>query len=70
MINFSDDLTKVGLLRSFPNAETGLKLFQADINNPDEFEEAIRGCEVVFHVATPLRHTEGSQANTSDLSCF
>ena len=56
----------MGLLQSFPNSETRLKLFQADIYNPDEFEEAIKGCEFVFHVATPMHHSEGFQAIRSN----
>ena len=52
---------KVGLLQSLPNADTRLRLFKADIYNPDEFEQAIQGCEFVFHVATPLQHIEDSQ---------
>ncbi|KAF6140899.1 hypothetical protein GIB67_042312 [Kingdonia uniflora] len=51
-----DDETKVSLLRNLPGAETRLKLFDADIYNPDSFEETIQGCEYVFHVATPLQH--------------
>lgn len=50
------DKSKVGLLKSLPNADTKLVLFQADIYNPNEFEEAIQGCEFVFHVATPMQH--------------
>lgn len=50
------DTSKVDLLKSFPNAENNLVLFQADIYNPTEFEPAIEGCEYVFHVATPLVH--------------
>ena len=57
----ADDDAKVGLLQSLPNADTRLRLFKADIYNPDEFEQAIQGCEFVFHVATPLQHIEGSQ---------
>lgn len=56
-----EDKSKVGLLKSFPNAEKNLKLFQADIYRPEEFEEAIKGCEFVFHVATPFLHIEGFQ---------
>ncbi|XP_023920327.1 NADPH HC-toxin reductase 1 isoform X3 [Quercus suber] len=56
------DTSKVDLLKSFPNAENKLVLFQADIYNPAEFEPAITGCEYVFHVATPLLHnTQSSQ---------
>ncbi|CAL5360183.1 hypothetical protein CsSME_00050614 [Camellia sinensis var. sinensis] len=55
-----DEKSKVDLLRSLPNADTRLVLFQADIYNPTEFEPAIRGCQYVFHVATPLQHNSQS----------
>ncbi|KAJ1430173.1 hypothetical protein SESBI_07957 [Sesbania bispinosa] len=32
-----------------------------NIYNPTEFEPAIKGCEFVFHVATPFNHEVGSQ---------
>jgi hypothetical protein len=50
------DAAKVDLLKSLPNAANRLVLFQADIYNPTDFEPAIKGCEYVFHVATPMRH--------------
>ncbi|KAK4371502.1 hypothetical protein RND71_010977 [Anisodus tanguticus] len=56
-----EDKSKVGLLKSLPNAEGKLKLFQADIYRPEEFEQAIQGCEFVFHVATPYVHSDGFQ---------
>ncbi|KAI6702581.1 hypothetical protein NL676_011717 [Syzygium grande] len=56
----SGDERKVGFLKSFPNAETGLVLFEADLYNPHDFEKAIRGCQYVFHVATPLHHDPSS----------
>ncbi|KAL5571388.1 hypothetical protein UlMin_020985 [Ulmus minor] len=49
-----DDVTKVSLLKSFPGADTRLMLFQADIFTPESFENAIQGCEFVFHVANPM----------------
>ncbi|KAL3536723.1 hypothetical protein ACH5RR_000089 [Cinchona calisaya] len=62
------DATKVELLKSLPFADTRLVLFQADTYNPDEFAQAIQGCQVVFHLATPLQHnTQSSQyKNTSE----
>ncbi|XP_040989807.1 putative anthocyanidin reductase [Juglans microcarpa x Juglans regia] len=54
------DTSKVDLLKSFPNASSGLVLFEADIYNPPEFELAIKGCEYVFHVATPMLHNAQS----------
>ncbi|KAJ4953258.1 hypothetical protein NE237_030090 [Protea cynaroides] len=63
-----DDHSKVGLLKSFPKANTNLRLFKADIYNPDEFDPTIQGCDFVFHVATPLQHsTQSSQyKNTTE----
>ena len=56
------DAAKVDLLKSLPNAANRLVLFQADIYNPIDFEPAIKGCDYVFHVATPLLHnTQSSQ---------
>lgn len=54
-----NEQSKVGLLKSFPDADTRLHLFEADIYKPEEFERAIEGCEFVFHVATPWFHSEG-----------
>ncbi|RVX04041.1 Anthocyanidin reductase ((2S)-flavan-3-ol-forming) [Vitis vinifera] len=54
------DTSKVSFLKSLPNADARLVLFQADIYNPDEFELAIKGCEFVFHVATPMLHSPQS----------
>ncbi|XP_060673927.1 NADPH HC-toxin reductase 1-like [Ziziphus jujuba] len=51
-----EDASKVGILKSLPHAETNLVLFQADIYNPIDFKNAIKGCEFVFHVATPMLH--------------
>ncbi|EYU40027.1 hypothetical protein MIMGU_mgv1a009689mg [Erythranthe guttata] len=52
--------SKTSLLNTLPGAETRLKLFEADIYNPREFETAIQGCQYVFHMATPLLHTQNS----------
>ncbi|GMQ05679.1 hypothetical protein CsSME_00050610 [Camellia sinensis var. sinensis] len=43
-----DEKPKVELLRSLPNADTRLVLFQADIYNPTEFEPAIRSRYMFF----------------------
>ncbi|CAA2968649.1 anthocyanidin reductase [Olea europaea subsp. europaea] len=54
--------SKVQLLNGLPHAETRLKLFEADIYDPDKFAFAIQGCQVVFHLATPFQHnTHNSQ---------
>lgn len=61
--DFVDDEQKVGFLKSLPNGSSNLVLFEADIYEPHQFEDPIRGCEIVFHVATPLLHTHGSQVS-------
>ncbi|MFS7942797.1 putative (3R)-2'-hydroxyisoflavanone reductase [Helianthus anomalus] len=63
IIFMEGDESKVGLLKSFPGAEERLHLFEADIYKPQEFEKAIQGCIFVFHVATPLFHTNGYKYN-------
>lgn len=60
LLNVSEDESKVGLLKSLPNADTNLLLFDADIYNPNDFKPAIEGCEFVFHLATPMQHTSQS----------
>ncbi|KAI3964435.1 hypothetical protein MKX01_007125 [Papaver californicum] len=52
------DVNKIGLLKKLEGAETRLELFQVDIYKPEEFEVVIRGCDFVFHVATPLQHSD------------
>ncbi|KAL0547766.1 hypothetical protein IC582_012191 [Cucumis melo] len=56
-----DDESKVGVLKSLPNATNNLVLFEADIYKPHQFEAAITGTNFVFHIATPLHHTHGTQ---------
>ncbi|TXG63002.1 hypothetical protein EZV62_009996 [Acer yangbiense] len=61
----NDDRSKVDLLKSFNGADSRLVLFEADIYDPDTFDPAIQGCDFVFHVATPLLHTQGYQFNNT-----
>ncbi|KAL3829739.1 hypothetical protein ACJIZ3_018541 [Penstemon smallii] len=64
------DASKVGLLNGLVDAgSTRLKLFEADIYNPDEFASAIQGCQVVVHMATPLQqyiNNNSQYKNTSE----
>ncbi|KAG6423219.1 hypothetical protein SASPL_113608 [Salvia splendens] len=62
------DATKVELLKGLAHAETRLKLFEADIYNPTDFEDAIQGCSFVFHLAMPMLHYSHSSKykNTSE----
>ncbi|KAM1023659.1 hypothetical protein EV1_044068 [Malus domestica] len=41
-------------LTSLPGATERLKIFTADLSNPDSFNAAVEGCIGVFHVATPI----------------
>ncbi|KAK9056142.1 hypothetical protein SSX86_027231 [Deinandra increscens subsp. villosa] len=58
------DESKVRLLKSFPNAEENLHLFEADLHKPEGFEKAIQGCVFVFLVAHPLSpNTDSHKSN-------
>ncbi|KAL2532495.1 Dihydroflavonol-4-reductase [Abeliophyllum distichum] len=45
---------KVKHLLELPRADTNLTLWKADMTVEGSFDEAIHGCEGVFHVATPM----------------
>jgi nucleoside-diphosphate-sugar epimerase len=45
---------KVDHLKSLPHAAERLKLFEADLLKPASFDEAVTGCEGVFHTASPF----------------
>ncbi|KAG2698575.1 hypothetical protein I3760_07G157300 [Carya illinoinensis] len=49
-----DNIKKVKHLLELPKAETHMTLWKADLNEPGSFDEAIKGCTGVFHVATPM----------------
>ncbi|MFI6007782.1 NAD-dependent epimerase/dehydratase family protein [Streptomyces sp. NPDC051243] len=53
------DAAKVRPLRLMQEAHPGrLSLFEADLLTPGAFDEAMSGCRVVFHVASPFRVPE------------
>lgn len=41
-------------LLDLPKAATHLTLWKADLADEGSFDEAIKGCTGVFHVATPM----------------
>nr|ATB56299.1 dihydvroflavonol-4-reductase [Lycium ruthenicum] len=45
---------KVKHLLELPKADTNLTLWKADLKVEGSFDEAIQGCQGVFHVATPM----------------
>lgn len=47
-------MKKVKHLLELPKANTHLTLLKADLNEEGSFDEAINGCQGVFHVATPM----------------
>lgn len=48
------DPKKTDHLRALPGAAERLRLFEADLLRDGSFDEAIRGCRVVFHTASPF----------------
>ncbi|KAK1399263.1 Dihydroflavonol 4-reductase [Heracleum sosnowskyi] len=45
---------KVKHLLELPNASTHLSLWKADLTEESSYDDAVQGCEGVFHVATPM----------------
>ncbi|XP_002510417.2 dihydroflavonol 4-reductase [Ricinus communis] len=50
----ADNMKKVKHLLELPNAKTHMTLWKADLAQEGSFDDAIRGCSGVFHVATPM----------------
>ncbi|EOA14701.1 hypothetical protein CARUB_v10027976mg, partial [Capsella rubella] len=48
------NLKKVNHLLDLPNAKTQLTLWKADLSEEGSYDDAIKGCDGVFHVATPM----------------
>ncbi|KFK31813.1 hypothetical protein AALP_AA6G162000 [Arabis alpina] len=48
------NLKKVQHLLDLPNAKTQLTLWKADLSDEGSYDDAINGCDGVFHVATPM----------------
>ncbi|KAF5740782.1 dihydroflavonol 4-reductase [Tripterygium wilfordii] len=49
-----ENMKKVKHLLDLPKAKTNLTLWRADLAVDGSFDEAIQGCNGVFHVATPM----------------
>jgi nucleoside-diphosphate-sugar epimerase len=62
------DAAKVRPLREMQEARPGqLSLFEADLLKEGSFDEAITGCRVVFHVASPFRMPEKIKDGRRDM---
>ncbi|KAJ7950983.1 Dihydroflavonol-4-reductase [Quillaja saponaria] len=48
----------VSFLTSLPGATQNLKIFNADLSNPESFNAAIEGCTAVFHIAATIDYAE------------
>ncbi|KAJ4727126.1 Dihydroflavonol 4-reductase family [Melia azedarach] len=44
-------------IANLPGASKKLKIYNADLNQPESFNSAIEGCMGVFHLAHPMEHT-------------
>lgn len=51
------DTKKTEHLLALDGANERLKLFKADLLEECSFEQAIEGCEAVFHTASPVKFT-------------
>ncbi|KAL2573886.1 hypothetical protein AAZV13_17G156900 [Glycine max] len=64
------NMKKVKHLVEPPDSKTKLSLWKADLAQEGSFDEAIKGCTGVFHVATPMdfdsKDTEGKIKQTMD----
>ncbi|OMO56316.1 NAD-dependent epimerase/dehydratase [Corchorus olitorius] len=49
-----ENTRNISFLTSLPGANEKLKIFRADLSDPDSFDAAIEGCKGVIHVATPI----------------
>nr|QLM00655.1 dihydroflavonol 4-reductase [Ziziphora clinopodioides subsp. bungeana] len=51
-------------LTTLPNASENLTIFEADLDQPDSFAPAIKGCSGVFHVVHPMEWDETEPEET------
>lgn len=51
------DSAHAGSLRRLPRGDERLELVEADLLQPGSFDEAVAGCQTVFHVASPFAFT-------------
>ncbi|THF97376.1 hypothetical protein TEA_016372 [Camellia sinensis var. sinensis] len=58
MFNDKDSKKDLSYLTNLPCASEKLQIFNADLDLPESFDEAIQGCIGVFHVAHPVDYGE------------
>ncbi|KAL0464652.1 UNVERIFIED_CONTAM: Vestitone reductase [Sesamum latifolium] len=60
----------IGFLTNLPGASERLRVFTADLENPDSFAAAVEGCVGVFHVAHPLDYQNEETEETITNKCI
>ena len=63
-LNTEGSKKDISYLTELPFASERLKIFTADLNEPDSFKPAIEGCKAVFHVAHPMDPTSNETEET------
>ena len=63
-LNTEGSKKDISYLTELPFASERLKIFTADLNEPDSFKPAIEGCKAVFHVAPPMDPTSNETEET------
>ncbi|XP_073293401.1 dihydroflavonol 4-reductase [Primulina huaijiensis] len=59
----AENMKKVKHLVELPGADTNLTLWKADMMVSGSYDEAVQGCEGVFHMATPMDFESGDPEN-------
>ncbi|CAK7347908.1 unnamed protein product [Dovyalis caffra] len=54
----------ISYLTDLPEAKEKLEIFNADLDKPESFNEAIKGCTGVFHLAHPANYTNKEPEET------
>lgn len=70
LISFPDKNRDISYLTNLPGASERLRIFNADLNDPESFVAAIEGCVGVFHTAHPLdfEHKEAEEVKIKRLT--
>jgi len=62
------DPAKVGFLKLLPQADENLSLFKGELLDKDCFDDVFRGCDCVFHLASPtLKHQREMKSPETDM---
>lgn len=62
------EIGKASLLQSTFSGNSQLKIFRSDLNEEGSFDEAVKGCLAVFHVAAPMEFNVSVEENIGKYS--